>query len=89
MLTITIRDFTRNMKDISERIVEGEGFLVSKNSTIIFEIKPSLQEGSENLPVQINKQEIIKDLQEQIQLKLKEVIVLNQHIDELLKNEKF
>ena len=89
MLTITIREFSRNMKDISERIAEGEGFLVSKNSDIIFEIKPTVQEGCEKLPIMMNKQRIIQDLQSQIQEKLNEIIVLNQHIDELLKNEKF
>ncbi len=77
------------MKNISERVTEGEGFLVSKNSNIIFEIKPSTQEGSEKLPIIINKQRVVQSLQTQVQKKLNEIIVLNQYIDELLKTEKF
>ncbi len=87
MLIITIREFSRNMKDISQRVAEGEHFLVTKNSEVIFEIKPKIKKGSEGLPIVMNKKIIIKDMQTQIQEKLKEILVLNQHINILLQDE--
>ncbi|HIP21750.1 MAG TPA: hypothetical protein EYG72_02250 [Candidatus Pacebacteria bacterium] len=85
MLKITIRDFSRNMKDVSERVAQGEGFLITKNSDVIFEIKPKIKKGSENLPIISDKNKIIQNLQIQIQEKLEEISELNQHINILLK----
>lgn len=88
MLRITIRDFSRNMKDVSERVALGESFLVTKNSEVVFEIKPKIKKESQNLPIEMNKQRVIQVLQSQIQQKLEEINVLNQHINVLLKDEK-
>ena len=87
MLTITIREFSRNMKDVSDRVSKGEGFLVTKNSNVIFEIKPTLKEECKNLPIQVDKQIIIQSLQTEIQKKLDEIMVLNQHINKLINNK--
>ena len=87
MLKITVRDLSRNMRDISERVAQGEGFLITKNSEVIFEIKPKIKEENKNLPIVSDKQKIIRNLQIQIQEKLEEISALNQHINFLL-NEK-
>lgn len=87
MLKITIRDLSRNMKDVSERVAQGEGFLITKNSDVIFEIKPKLKKSDKNLPIISNKTIIIQNLQIKIQDKLEEISELNQHINILLKND--
>ena len=86
MLKITVRDLSRNMKDVSDRIALGEGFLITKNSEVIFEIKPVIQDERKKFPIVADKQKIIQDLQIQIQEKLQEISELNQHINILLKN---
>jgi len=75
------------MKEISERVAQGESFLITKNSEVIFEIKPKIKEESEKLPIVVNKQRIIRILQLKVQEKMNEVAVLNQHINILLKDE--
>jgi antitoxin (DNA-binding transcriptional repressor) of toxin-antitoxin stability system len=87
MLKITIRDFSRNMKDVSERVAQGESFLITKNSDVIFEIKPKIKKEEENLPIISNKAQVIQNLQIQIQEKLEEISSLNQHINILLKED--
>jgi len=39
--SINIRDLYRNMKDITERAVNGESFEVSKNHVPVFKIHPA------------------------------------------------
>ena len=84
MLRITVRDFSRNMKEISERVAQGEGFLITRNNEVIFEIKPKIKKSQKNLPIISNKKKIIHLLQNQIQEKLEEISVLNQHIRNLM-----
>ena len=75
------------MKDVSERVAQGESFLITKNSDVIFEIKPKIKKEEENLPIISNKAQVIQNLQIQIQDKLEEISNLNQHIKvDLLKN---
>ena len=75
------------MREISERVAQGEGFLVTKNSKVIFEIKPRIKESNQNLPIIANKKEIIKKLQAEIDTKLEEIAVLNQHIKFLMEDD--
>jgi len=77
------------MKEISERVAQGESFLITKNSEVIFEIKPKIKEESERLPIIANKQRIIRTLQLKVQEKMKEIAILNQHINILLNDEEF
>ena len=86
MLKITIREFSRNMKDISERVAQGEGFLVTKNSKVIFEIKPKIKEEKKKMPIVANKNEVLKALQAQVNEKIDEIKILNQHISDLIEN---
>jgi len=87
MIKITIRDFSRNMKSISERVAMGESFLVTKNSKVIFEIKPKINNHSKKIPIVPNKKEIIKTLQAQVNEKIEEIKILNKHINDLIENE--
>ena len=85
MLKITIRDFSRNMREISERVAQGEGFLITKNSDVVFEIKPKIKKN--DLPIISNKTQVIRILQNQIDEKLAEIAELNQHIKMLVGDE--
>ncbi len=75
------------MKDVSERVAQGESFLITKNSEVIFEIKPKIKKSQENLPILSDKAKIIQNLQIQIQEKINEISELNQHINILLKKD--
>lgn len=66
---ITIREFSRNLKCISERVLSGESFFVSRNAEVIFEIKP--QQEREQLETQIEK-------------KVAQIDSLKKELDELL-----
>ena len=72
------------MKEISERVAQGEGFLITRNNEVIFEIRPKIKKSQENLPIVSDKKKIIQLLQNQIQEKLEEISVLNQHIRNLM-----
>ena len=85
MLKITIRELSRNTKEISERVAQGEGFLITKNSDVIFEIKPRIKKN--DLPIVSDKAQVIKILQNQIDEKLAEIAELNQHIKMLIESE--
>ncbi len=74
------------MKDISERVAQGEGFLVTKNSKVIFEIKPKIKEEKKKMPIVVNKNEVLKALQAQVNEKIDEIKILNQHISDLIEN---
>ena len=87
MLKITIRDLSRNMKEISERISQGESFLITKNSDVIFEINPVIEEEKKKFPIVSDKKQIIQHLQREIQEKLQEISELNQHISVLLNDD--
>ena len=87
MLKITIRDLSRNMKEISERISQGESFLITKNSEVIFEINPVIEEEKKKFPIVSDKKKIIQHLQMEIQEKLQEISELNQHINVLLNDD--
>ena len=87
MLKITIRDLSRNMKEISERISQGESFLITKNSDVIFEINPVIEEEKKKFPIVSDKKKIIQHLQREIQERLQEISELNQHISVLLNDD--
>ncbi len=75
------------MKEVSERVSQGESFLITKNSEVIFEIKPKIKKSQENLPIISDKERVIAILQNQIEEKIKEISILNQHISDLLKSK--
>jgi flagellar motility protein MotE (MotC chaperone) len=70
------------MREISERVAQGESFLITKNSDVIFEIRPKMKKN--DLPIVSDKAQVIKILQNQIDEKLAEIAELNQHIKMLL-----
>lgn len=41
MQTINVRTLQRNMKEISEKVQQGESFAVFKNSNLIFQLIPA------------------------------------------------
>jgi len=73
------------MREISERVAQGEGFLITKNSDVVFEIKPRIK--NNDLPIVSNKSQVIRILQNEIDEKLAEIAELNQHIKMLVGDE--
>jgi hypothetical protein len=73
------------MREISERVAQREGFLITKNSDVVFEIKPRIKKN--DLPIVSDKAQVIKILQNQIDEKLAEIAELNQHIKILVGDE--
>ncbi len=61
MTTITMREFSRNLSAISKRVSKGESFCVSKNSEIIFEVKPNIKKTNKQTLHDKFKKHIVKN----------------------------